>query len=900
MLLANDPDSRKSAASVTIAMGHFQDPDDCQGLAHLLEHLLFLGNEENPSPNHLADTLASNGGHVNAWTGTEQSSFYFDVLSNAFEPALAQFSAMLSQPLFLPATIEKEIQAIDAEFKLKQQDDLRRLYQVHKETCNPTHPFSKFSVGNAEIFGRFNGVELQEKLRAMHAEHYRAENMTICLVSDLSLDDMEGLARRYLSGLSAKKQAVAEPLPPLYLPEQLGVILNIVPLKTARRMIVSFALPDVYPYYRSKPLNLISHLIGDEGPGSLLSRLKGLGWATSLSAGGGIQGSNFKDFNINLQLTELGAEHWQAILGLMFSYLQLIRQQGVSAWRFEERRKFGQMAFDFHDKPKPVDLASHLSVQMQHFADDWVLCGDYLMDHFEPELIHRMLDRMTAQNMRLKLILPELQTDRLAAWYATPYKIFPLPAKLLQGLENTGLDPHLSLPSANDYLSVRTTPVEVEKDYLTPVKLKDEEGFSFWFAQDNEFKQPKGELYLSFDSAAVLHGEAVSAYKRIWTTMVQERLSQDYYQAMIAGLHFHFYAHQGGFSLHTSGFTDRQFDLAEAMLEQILSFRFSEQEFEQARLRQWQAMQNSLLNKPVNRLFTRLSVLLQPLSFSPVSLLPILEQASSQGMKEKQREILGALHLESFAYGDWPSRQARDFSNRIAGKILHKVTPTKSIARNVIALEEGREYLAEVPCQAGDHAVLQYFQTPTADVHDIALTILTEQLLAAPFFNQLRTEKQLGYLVGSGYMPYNQHPGMGFYIQSPNHTPEALVSEIEHFLQQADLRVQTMPEEELNAIKAGVAKQLDSKDNSLSMRSQRLWLAIGNKDWHFDQQHRLSEQILTLSREEILTFCRRLYSGQKFGSLLLYSRQSGQQKLAHSGTMIEDLPQFKATARQIR
>ena len=45
--------------------------------------------------------------------------------------------------------------------------------------------------------------------------------------------------------------------------------------------------------------------------------------------------------------------------------------------------------------------------------------------------------------------------------------------------------------------------------------------------------------------------------------------------------------------------------------------------------------------------------------------------------------------------------------------------------------------------------------------------MLAEQLIATPFFNQLRTEQQLGYLVGSGYIPYNQHPGIGFYIQSP-------------------------------------------------------------------------------------------------------------------------------------
>jgi insulysin len=66
----------------------------------------------------------------------------------------------------------------------------------------------------------------------------------------------------------------------------------------------------------------------------------------------------------------------------------------------------------------------------------------------------------------------------------------------------------------------------------------------------------------------------------------------------------------------------------------------------------------------------------------------------------------------------------------------------------------------------------------------VALTILAEQLITSTFFSQLRTEQQLGYLLGSGFIPFNQHPGIGFYIQSPHHPAEYLVEVIHLFLQQ--------------------------------------------------------------------------------------------------------------------
>ncbi|WP_102796264.1 insulinase family protein [Bowmanella denitrificans] len=898
VLLVQDPDSRKSAACAAIAMGHFQDPTHCQGLAHLLEHMLFLGSQSYPVANHLADYLSLNGGHVNAWTGTEQSSFYFDAFNSGFAHALEQFSAMLSKPLFDPQAISSELNAIDAEFRLKQQDDLRRLYQVHKETCNPAHPFSKFSVGNQEIFGQFSAGQLQQMLMQLHQKYYRAGNMSLSLVSDMTLDEQEDLCRRYFATLPHGKTNEANAYPPLYLPEQLGVILNITPLKTARRLIVSFALEDVHQYYLSKPLNLISHLIGDEGPGSLLCYLRNQGWATSLSAGGGIQGSNFKDFNVSMQLTPLGAAHWQEVVKALFSCLQLIRQQGITQWRFDERQAFGQMAFDFHDKPKAMDMASHLATQLHFYPPQHLLSGEYLMDTFAPELIKHMLEQMTPDNMRLKLILPDQVTDRAARWYQTPYSISPLPTDFIKQCHQPKEIDELRLPEPNPYLSVHTQLNEVDQRFLLPVKLCSTDNLSFWFCQDDEFRQPKGELYLSFDSQAVMQGANLCAYKRIWTAMVQERLNQDFYQASIAGLHFHFYAHQGGFSLHTSGFSHQQFTMAEQMLRQIVRFDYTRDEFEQAKTRQIQAMQNSLLNKPVNRLFSHLSVLMQPLSFSMEDMLPMVEDADFAQMQNQHAHLLAALHLEAFAHGDWSESDTQAFAQTLQQEELAEKLCIGTLPRQVIALTDN--YQLAVPCQADDNAVLLYFQTPCADVECIALTILTEQLLAAPFFNQLRTQKQLGYLVGSGYMPYNQHPGMGFYIQSPQYDNATLVSEIRDFLHQSLAGIASISESDWQAIKQGIAKQLISKDTGLSMRSQRLWLAIGNEDLNFDQPQRLSKQILALSREQVLHFCQGFNASNGFGSVLLYSTQSDQSAQPLQGVHIDNLPQFKANARLIR
>jgi insulysin len=49
-LLVHDPDSDKASASVNVQVGNFSDDDDMPGMAHAVEHLLFMGTEKVSDP----------------------------------------------------------------------------------------------------------------------------------------------------------------------------------------------------------------------------------------------------------------------------------------------------------------------------------------------------------------------------------------------------------------------------------------------------------------------------------------------------------------------------------------------------------------------------------------------------------------------------------------------------------------------------------------------------------------------------------------------------------------------------------------------------------------------------------------------------------------------------------
>ncbi|MFT4725175.1 MAG: insulysin, partial [Colwellia sp.] len=314
VLLVHNEQTNKSAAALAVNIGHFSDPSNREGLAHFLEHMLFLGTKSYPDGSEYQKYISQHGGSNNAWTATEHTCFFFDIQHQHFTFALDRFSQFFISPLLSQEFVEKERQNVDAEFKLKLKDDIRRLYDVHKETINQAHPFSKFSVGSIDTLADRKESDLTTEIRDFFQQHYRANIMTLVLEGPQSLDELSQLAKNKFTDIKAATSSPKIIDTPLYLPEHQQIKINVKPVKNDRQLIVSFAMPSIDPYYRNKPESILTYLLGHEGKGSILSYLKKQRWALSLTAGSGVNGSNFKDFNLSISLTELGEQHINEII----------------------------------------------------------------------------------------------------------------------------------------------------------------------------------------------------------------------------------------------------------------------------------------------------------------------------------------------------------------------------------------------------------------------------------------------------------------------------------------------------------------------------------------------------------------------------------------------------------
>ncbi len=888
VLLVQDPDATRSAAALSVEVGHFHDPEDRQGMAHFLEHMLFLGTKKYPKVGDFQSFINLAGGSNNAWTGTENTTYFFDVRPNAFAEGLDRFGQFFTAPLFNEDAVDKERNAVDSEYKLKISDDTRRIYQVHKETVNQAHPFSKFSVGSLSTLDDRPSGSIRDELVAFHQAFYSSHRMGLVLMGPQSIEQLTTFAHRYFDDIPLVESQDLSIDMPLVTKQEQSLFIRIEPIKDVRKLTLSFALPNIDKYYQCKPLSYIAHLIGYEGPGSLMSSLKSKDFINALAAGGGVSGSNFREFTISANLTPKGLSAIDEIVEEIFAYINKIKQSGLNEWRYQEKRAVLESAFRFQEKSRPLDTVSYLVLNLLNYAPDDIIYGDYMMSGYNQPLIEQLLELISPENMRITMVARGVETNKVAKWYDTPYSVTPFSQQQMAQWSAPRVDDYHQLPIQNPFISFDLDPKPIEENAAAlPALIQDLPGFRLWHKQDADFHLPKGIIYIAIDSPAAVASTRNIVKTRLCVELLLEACNEAAYQAEIAGLGYNLYAHQGGVTLQLSGFAQKQPLLLALLLEKFTHRDFNPERFRYIKAQMIRNWQNATKEKPISQLFNALSGLLQPNNPPYSDLLEELETIELEELPPFVHAILEKLHIDALVYGDWQVDDALDIAETVKDTFRVNEQQYGEVERPLHMLASLGTGLRELDIAHDDSSILVYYQSQDKSPKSVATYTLANHLMSATFFHELRTKQQLGYMVGTANMPLNRFPGIIFYIQSPLRGSEDLHYAIDEFINAFALELIELSDEQWESSKAGLIAHISEPDTNLRTRAQRYWMAIGNKDDTFNHRQKVAQAIQALQRVDMIRFTVESLKPRTADRIIMYSQGKKHQKLGSLTALFE-------------
>ena len=194
--------------SLAVNVGSFNDPADRQGMAHFLEHMVFMGSTKYPDVNIYSEHIAENGGYCNAYTEFEWTNYFFEVSYAGLEKSLDMIAANMESPCLEKSTMETEINAVESEFKMVQVNDNARSLQVLQNECSSKdNVFCCFAWGNNDsLRGNGDNEALWNQLRKFHAEKYSADRMKLVIQAKTkdNLKELKGWVEKYFGTITNK------------------------------------------------------------------------------------------------------------------------------------------------------------------------------------------------------------------------------------------------------------------------------------------------------------------------------------------------------------------------------------------------------------------------------------------------------------------------------------------------------------------------------------------------------------------------------------------------------------------------------------------------------------------------------------------------------------------------
>lgn len=854
VLLVSDPQAVKSLSALVVPVGSLQDPDTHPGLAHYLEHMTLMGSKKYPQPDSLAEFLKSHGGSHNASTAPYRTAFYLEVENNALEGAVDRLADAIASPLLDKKYAERERNAVNAELTMARARDGMRMAQVSAETINPAHPGARFSGGNLETLSDKPGSPVHDALLAFRDKYYSANLMKAVVYSNRPLPELAKIAAQTYGRVPNKNITPPEVTVPVVTEAQKGLIIHYVPAIPRKVLRVEFRIDNNTPQFRSKTDELVTYLIGNRSPGTLSDWLQQQGLVEGIRADSDpVVNGNSGVLAISATLTDKGLAHRDQVVAAIFSYLKLLREQGVDKRYFDELAHVLDLDFRYPSITRDMSYVEWLADTMIRVPVEHTLDAVNIADQYDPKALKDRLDMMTPQNARIWYISPDEPHNKTAYFVNAPYQVDKISAQTFANWQQKAAAIPLKLPELNPYIPDDFTLINPGKTFKHPELIVDEPALRVVYMPSRYFAQePKADVSVvlrnpqAMDSA---RNQVMFALNDYLAGIALDQLSN---QAAVGGISFSTNANNG-LMLNANGYTQRLPQLFEALLQGYFSYEPTEEQLAQAKSWYAQMMDSAEKGKAYDQAILPAQMLSQVPYFQREVRRELLPSITLKDVVAYRNALKTNARPEFLVVGNMAESQATALAHAVQKQLG---TQGNEWCRNRdVLVDKKQSVIFEKAGSSTDSALAAVFVPPGYDeFSSSAYSAMLGQIIQPWFYNQLRTEEQLGYAVFAFPFSVGRQWGMGFLLQSSDRQPAYLWARYKAFFPTVEARLRAMKPEEFAQLQQGVIAQMEQAPQTLGEEASQISKDFDRGNMRFDSRDKVVAQIKLLTPQKLADF----------------------------------------------
>jgi insulysin len=828
VLLISDPGADQSAAGLAVESGSWDDPKEYPGMAHFLEHMLFMGTEKYPKEFEYTQFIYDHGGKYNAFTSPDRTVYMFSVNNDAFEEAADRFGHFFIDPLLAPHCIARELHAVDQEHAKNIEHDGWRQYMIFKEMGNPNHPHSTFSTGNAKTL---SGIP-QRALKHWYESHYSANRMHLAMVSPLPLDKMKEVAINVFS--SVKNFEVQKKLIPSEFTSarQRGHMFFIKPVKEIKQLFLSWEVPAEFASDKDRQApEIVAYILNRDTEDSLAQALKEQKIAESVHASCDRFRKDALLFTIDINLTDKGMTHIDQAIQNVFEAIARLKAEGVPKYLFDELHAISTLNYLYQSRDDAFKSIMDIVAEMPYEDLSTYPQKTHIPTQYDPVFLSSFIHTLKAGSCLYSILAdPEktgVQPNKKEKWMNAEYAIKKMGGSSLAAWDAVHLNPKIQLPIANPYLPENIALIDLNQrvyDTKSPLLIRNDDKSCIYYIQDVRYRVPEVACVFTFKSPLIDNSASSQVLLDLYAHALKEKLSIPFSHASTAGLQSNIGSDRLSLKLVMQGFSDKAPLLMHAIFKEMKHVCCSQDEFDIYISSYADEYNNSTKDLPVVQAIHQLNGLILHMPTNEEKAAAV-RSITLEEFNQFSSQLFSSIYTQALLYGNLSEQTAHNLDSELHEILRSDAYPLSEHPKEQFLLlsDASRPRKIEQSTERQGNGVVLLLQEGAYSFEKRGIQQILGTALHDAFFDTLRTKQQTAYFAKAWNTEEQRQLLQYFAVQSSTHSAPDLLARFELFLEEYDKSLsEKISKERFESLKENLITLISMPPENMSLMAMQL------------------------------------------------------------------------------
>ncbi len=196
VVLETMPYLKSASFGVWVRVGSANEDDSNNGIAHMIEHMMFKGTHTR-SARQIADEMAMIGGNINAFTSKECTSYYATTLSEHLPMAIDILGDMINHSVIDEKALKKEKGVIIEEIDMYDDSPEDLVHEMLQQRIWKDHPLGYMISGTKRVVRKVSRQQILDFIDT----HYVGENIVISVAGQFDKQQILELLEQHFGGI---------------------------------------------------------------------------------------------------------------------------------------------------------------------------------------------------------------------------------------------------------------------------------------------------------------------------------------------------------------------------------------------------------------------------------------------------------------------------------------------------------------------------------------------------------------------------------------------------------------------------------------------------------------------------------------------------------------------------